>query len=44
MREETLRQLVEQRMEGRDLGVLGEPRINVVLLNLALDRYPGGKP
>jgi K+-transporting ATPase c subunit len=24
--------------QGRDLGVLGEPRVNVLLLNLDLDR------
>jgi K+-transporting ATPase ATPase C chain len=44
MREEALRRFVEQRTDGRDLGLLGEPRVNVLLLNLALDKYPGGTP
>ena len=38
MSEDQLRQLVGQHVEGRLFGVLGEPRVNVVALNMALDR------
>jgi len=37
MPEDRLRQLVGERTEGRTFGLLGEPRVNVLELNLALD-------
>ncbi len=38
-----LRQLVEENTTGRVWGILGEPRVNVLKLNMSLDaRYPAG--
>jgi potassium-transporting ATPase KdpC subunit len=36
--EETVRRLVRDNTQGRQFGILGEPRVNVLELNLALDR------
>ena len=37
MSEDTLRQLVADNTSGRLIGIFGEPRVNVLALNLALD-------
>ena len=37
MSEDKVKQLIREHTEGRQFGVLGEPRVNVLELNLALD-------
>jgi K+-transporting ATPase ATPase C chain len=39
--EDRIRAVIENRTQGRDLGFLGEPRVNVLELNLALDQQFG---
>jgi len=38
-----VRRLVEEHVEGRTFGLLGEPRVNVLELNLALEALTGGQ-
>jgi potassium-transporting ATPase KdpC subunit len=37
--EETIHSLIESHIQGRQFGLLGEPRVNVMALNLDLDRF-----
>lgn len=41
--DDAVHKLVDDYTQGRQWGVLGEPRVNVLLLNLALDRAAPGK-
>jgi len=41
---ERIRRIVDGLVEGRQLGVLGEARVNVLLVNIALDKQLGKPP
>ena len=42
--EQLIKALVQRHTRGRTVGFLGEPRVNVLELNLDLDRLYGGRP
>ena len=42
--EDRVRDVIENQVQGRDLGFLGEPRVNVLELNQALDQQFGRPP
>lgn len=41
--EDNVKEEIRKNTEGRDLGILGQPRVNVLLLNLALDNAASGQ-
>ena len=41
--EDAVRKIIAENTAGRQLGLLGEPRVNVLLTNLALDKAAPGK-
>src|ERR1700681_226209 len=43
LKQEDLRALIQKHTKGRDLGFLGEPRVNVLELNLELDGLHNGR-
>ena len=43
LEESVVRELVENHLEGRRFGFLGEPRVNVLRLNLALETLSAGR-
>jgi K+-transporting ATPase ATPase C chain len=40
--EDRVRQIVQDHVEGRTFGIFGEPRVNVLQLNLDLDKVSAG--
>lgn len=43
MPERIIEGMIQERLKGRTFGILGEPRVNVLELNLSLDEYPISK-